>query len=129
MTADRGFASLCVAAGLQPQVLPAFSLSTQELPELGEHIELDHLKQAVFTTSVGKTSDFVATSDGGFVVYVQSRLPIDQATMNSDLPQYTTALRRERQNEAFGQWVNLEANRQLRSLPVFREQAARGAAK
>jgi len=36
---------------------------------------------------------------------------------------------RERQNEAFSQWVNLEINRQLRSLPVFREQAARGAAK
>jgi ribosomal protein L39E len=83
----------------------------------------------VFTTSVGKTSDFVPTSDGGFVVYVQSRLPIDQAKMNSDLPQYITALRRERQNEAFGQWVNLEANRQLRYLPVFREQAARGAVK
>jgi hypothetical protein len=129
MTADRGFASLCVAAGLQPQVLPAFSLSTQELPELGEHTDLDQLKRAVFTTPVGKTSGFEATSDGGFVVYVQSRLPIDQTAMNSDLPQYTAALRRERQNEAFSQWVNLEINRQLRSLPVFREQAARGAAK
>jgi hypothetical protein len=129
MTADRGFASLCVAAGLQPQVLPAFSLSTEELPELGEHADLDQLKRAVFTTPVGKTSDFEATSDGGFMVYVQSRLPIDQTTMNSDLPRYIAALRRERQNEAFGQWVNLEANRQLRSLPVFREQAARGAAK
>ncbi len=129
MTANRGFASLCVAAGLQPQVLPAFSLSTQELPELGERTELNQLKQAVFTTSVGKTSDFVATSDGGFVVYVQSRLPIDQAKMKTDLAQYTTALRRERQNEAFAQWVNLEGSRQLRSLPAFREQAARGAAK
>ncbi len=129
MTANRGFASLCVAAGLQPQVLPAFSLSTQELPELGERAELNQLKQAVFTTSVGKASDFVATSDGGFVVYVQSRLPIDQAKMKSDLAQYTTALRRERQNEAFTQWINLEASRQLRSLPVFREQAARDAAK
>jgi hypothetical protein len=49
--------------------------------------------------------------------------------MNSDLPQYTAALRRERQNEAFSLWVNQEANRQLRSLPVFREAAARGAAK
>ena len=129
MTANRGFVSLCVAAGLQPQVLPAFSLSTQELPELGERAELNQLKQAVFTTSVGKASDFVATSDGGFVVYVQSRLPIDQAKMKSDLAQYTTALRRERQNEAFGQWVNLEASRQLGFLPAFREQAARGAAK
>ena len=129
MTADHGFASMCVAAGLEPQVLPAFSLSTRELPELGEHTDLNQFKQAVFTTAVGKTSGFEATSDGGFVVYVQSRLPIDQAKMNSDLPQYTAALRRERQNETFGQWVNLEASRQLRFLPAFREQAARGGAK
>jgi hypothetical protein len=127
MTEDRGFASLCIAAGLQPQALPAFSLSTQELPELGEHIDLNQLKQAVFTTPVGKTSGFVETRDGGFVVYVQSRLPVDQAKMNSDLPQYTAALRRERQSEAFAQWANMEASRQLGSLPAFREQAARGA--
>ena len=129
MAADRGFASLCVTADLQPQALPAFSLSTQELPELGERIDLNQLKQAVFTTPVGKTSDFEATSDGGFVVYVQSRLPIDQAKMDSDLPQYVVALRRERQAEAFNQWVNLEANRQLHHLPVFREPAERGAAR
>jgi hypothetical protein len=129
MTADRGFASLCVAAGLQPQVLPAFSLSTPELSELGGHTDLNQLKQAVFTTPIGKTSDFAATSDGGFIVYVQSRLPIDQAKMNSELPQYITAFRRGRQNEVFSQWVNLEANRQLRTTPVFRQQFKPGAAK
>jgi hypothetical protein len=129
MTADRGFASLCIAAGLQPQVLSAFSLSTPELPELGERTDLNQLKRAVFTTPVGKAGDFEATRDGGFIVYVQSRLPIDQAKMNSDLPQYLAAFRRERQNEAFSQWVNLEANRQLRNTPVFRQQTAPGAAK
>jgi SurA N-terminal domain len=121
MTADRGFATLCIAAGLQPQKLPAFSLSTRELPELVDQAELNQLKQAAFTTPVGKTGDFVATADGGFIVYVQSRLPIDQAKMNSDLPQYIVAFRRERQNEAFGQWVNLEANRELRNTPVFQQ--------
>jgi hypothetical protein len=128
-SADRGFASLCVAAGLQPQVLPAFSLSTPELPELGERTDLNQLKQAVFTTPVGKTSGFEATSDGGFIVYAQSRLPIDQAKMNSELPQYIAAFRRGRQNEAFSQWVNLEANRELRTTPVFRQQFKPGAAK
>jgi hypothetical protein len=49
--------------------------------------------------------------------------------MDSDLPQYVVALRRERQAEAFNQWVNLEANRQLHHLPVFREPAERGAAR
>jgi parvulin-like peptidyl-prolyl isomerase len=121
MTADRGFATLCANAGLQPQKLPAFSLSTRELPELVDQAELNQLKQAAFTTPVGKTSDFVATADGGFIVYVQSRLPIDQAKLNSELPQYIVAFRRERQNEAFGQWVNLEANRELRNTPVFQQ--------
>lgn len=129
MTADRGFASLCVAAGLQPQVLPAFSLSTPELPELGGRTDLNQLKRAVFTTPVGKAGGFEATSDGGFIVYVQSRLPIDQPKMNSDLPQYLAGFRRQRQNEAFSQWVNLEANRQLRTTPVFRQQLKSGAAK
>ena len=128
MTADRSFASLCIAAGLQPQVLPAFSLSTSELPELGERAELNQLRQAAFTTLVGKPSDFEATSAGGFIVYVQSRLPIDQAKMNSELPQYIVALRRGRQNEAFTQWVNVEANRELRTTPVFRQQFRPGAA-
>ena len=129
MTADRGFASLCVAAGLEPQVLPAFSLSTPELPELGGRADLNQLKRAVFTTPVGKTGAFEATSDGGFIVYVQSRLPMDQVKMNSDLPQYLAAFRRGRQNEAFGQWVSLEASRQLRTTPVFRQQFTSGAAK
>ena len=128
MTADSGFASLCTAAGLQSQVLPAFSLSTAELPELGGRTDLNQLKQAVFTTPLGKTSGFEATSAGGFIVYVQSRLPIDQAKMNSELPQYITALRRGRQNEAFSQWVNLEANRELRTTPVFRQLFRPGAA-
>ena len=119
MTADRGFAALCVAAGLQPRVLPAFSLSTRELPELGEAVSLNQLKQAAFTTPVGKPSGFDETSDGGFIVYVQSRLPIDQAKMSANLPQYVTALRHERLDEAFNQWVNLEANHQLHTTPVF----------
>jgi len=127
VTAGQTFASLCVAAGLQPQILPAFSLSTAQLPELGGGVELNQLKQAAFTTLVGKTSGFVTTTTGGFIVYVQSRLPIDQTTMNADLPQYTASLRRERQNEAFGQWLNLEANRELRTTPVFRQQFSPGA--
>ncbi len=128
MTADGGFASLCAAAGLQSQVLPAFSLSTPELPELGGRTDLNQLKQAVFTTPLGKTSGFEATSTGGFIVYVQSRLPIDQAKMNSEMPQYITALRRGRQSESFNQWVNLEANRELRATPVFRQLFRPGAA-
>jgi hypothetical protein len=128
MTADRGFAALAVSAGLHPQVLPAFSLSTRELPELGDRTELNQLKQAAFTTPLGKPSDFVSTGDGGFILYVQSRLPVDQAKMNADLPQYLAAFHRERLDAAFNEWANLEANRQLRNTPVFQQQFSPGAA-
>jgi hypothetical protein len=126
MAADRSFASVCAAAGYRPQELPAFSLSTQQLPELGDRAELNQLKQAAFSTPPGKASGFVDTATGGFIVYVQSRLPMDQTKMNSALPQYTLELRRQRAGEAFNQWLNVEASRQLRDTPVWRQQFKSG---
>jgi hypothetical protein len=122
MTAAHTFASVCVASGLTPETLPPFSLSTQELPELGNRAELNQIKQAVFTTPVGQASDFVQTSDGGFVIYVQSLLPVDEAVKNADMPQFLAQLRRSRENEAFNQWLTIEANRELRSVPMLQQQ-------
>jgi hypothetical protein len=127
-TAGKSFASICTAAGLQPQTLPPFSLDTEKLPELGVHAaDLTQLKQAAFATPAGQTSLFEETDDGGFIVHVQSRLPVDQSAMKSDLPQFTAGLRRERENEAFNAWLQTEANRELRDTPVYAQQAADGA--
>jgi hypothetical protein len=124
LMSGHNFASACVAAGLHPETLPAFSLSTQELPELGGRATLPQVKQAVFSTPTGRSSGFVGTEDGGFVVCVQSRLPVDTKTMGADLPQFTAGLRRQRESEVFNQWLQAEANRQLRDTPVYRQQAA-----
>ena len=125
--AGHSFASACIAAGLHPESLPPFSLSTQELPELAGRVSLAQFQNAAFGTPVGRASGFEETQDGGFIVFVQSRLPMDQTAMNTDLPQFTAALRRERGNEAFNEWIQTEANRQLRNTPVFSEQDVAGA--
>ncbi|MGA2853838.1 MAG: hypothetical protein ABSE90_06895, partial [Verrucomicrobiota bacterium] len=127
LMAGHSFASVCVAAGLHPETMPAFSLSTRELPELGNRIDLNQFLQVIANIPVGRTSPFIETTLGGFIVYVQSRLPLDQAAMNADLPQFTAALRREREGEAFNQWIQTEANREFRNTPVFHQQAAAGA--
>ena len=125
----KSFAAICIAAGLQPQTLPPFSLGTQKLPELGSHADsLTQLKEASFSTPNGHTSHFEETDDGGFIVHVQSRLPVDQSAMNSELPKFTDDLRRERENEAFNAWLQTEANHELRDTSVYRQQAANGAA-
>jgi SurA N-terminal domain len=127
LMAGHGFASVCIAAGLQPETLPPFSLSTQSLPELGSRAGLPQVQQATFATPAGRASGFEETETGGFIVYVQSRLPVDLTTMSADLPQFTAALRRGRESEVFNQWVQTEANRQLRTTPVYQQQATAGA--
>ena len=120
LAAGKSFSSACLAAGLSPQVLPPFSLGTRELPELGGQAELNQVKQTAFTTPVGHASTFVENNSGGFVLFVQSQLPIDQSVMNAELPQFTTSLRRTRENEAFNEWLQVEANRALTDTPVAR---------
>jgi len=127
--AGHTFAAACVAAGLQPQALPPFSLSTSDLPELGNRAELNQLKQVAFSTPVGRASEFEETGDGGFILYVQAQLPVDQAVMNAQMPQFVAQVRRARQNEAFNEWLQIEANRQLRNTPVFGEQTPPGVAR
>jgi hypothetical protein len=124
LAAGKTFAVASVAAGFSPEVLPPFSLSTSELPALGDRVELNLLKRVAFGTPVGRTSGFVETADGGFVLFVQSQPPLDQADMNAQLPQFTSQLRRSRQNEAFNAWLQAEANRELRNIPSLSKPAA-----
>lgn len=124
LAGGKSFASAAVTAGLSPLVLPPFSLSTQELPALENRAELNQVKQAAFTTPVGKASGLEQTPEGGFVLYVQSELPIDQSAMNAEMPKFTADLRRSRENEAFSEWIFREQNRELLDTPLARQAPA-----
>ena len=123
MAGGKSFTSECAAAGLRPENLPPFSLSTQALPELGEGAELNQLKSAAFATAIGHASDFAATAQGGFIVYVKAQLPIDTAIMNDDLPQFTASLRQQRESMAFNNWLERTGSRDLRNTPIAPGQA------
>jgi hypothetical protein len=126
LIAGHTFGSACIAANLRPETLPPFSPSTQELPELANRAGLPQVQQATFSTQPGHASGFEETEDGGFIVYVQSRQPVDMSAMNAELPQFTAKLRRARESEAFNQWIQTEANRQFKNIPAFQKLAAAG---
>jgi hypothetical protein len=128
MAAGKTFAQVAIASGQTPQVLPAFSLSSSEVPGFDGRAELGALKQAAFTTPAGHVSSFTGSADGGFVLFVQSMLPLDEAKKTAEFPQFLTQVRRGRQNEAFNLWLQGEANRELRNTPIYQQMAA-GAAK
>ena len=131
MAAGNSFGKAVAIAGQSPELLPEFSLSTSDLPGLGNRATIGQLKQAAFTTAPGHVSNFQPTSEGGFVLYVQQLLPVDATTKNADMPQFLGQVRRARQNEAFNLWLQAEANRELRDTPFFQkqQQAAANAAK
>jgi hypothetical protein len=108
-------------------LLPPFSLNTSDLPELENRATINQLKQAAFTTDPGHISKFVPTSEGGFILFVQQLLPVDEAKKNAALPQFMAQVRRSRQSEAFNVWLQTEANRELTDTPLFK-QANAGAA-
>jgi hypothetical protein len=122
MALGKSFSSTCTASGLQPEVLPPFSLSTPQLPALGERAELSQVKQAAFTTAVGHASNFEETGDGGFILYVQSQQPVDQSVMTAELPEFTDKLRRERENEAFQEWLGAQIQKEFGGMKIFQEQ-------
>jgi hypothetical protein len=119
MATGKTFAQVAIATGQSPQVLPPFSLSSTEVAGFTERAELGQLKQAAFTTPAGHVSNFIPTADGGFVLFVQSLLPVDESKKLADMPQFLAQVRRGRQNEAFNLWLQGEANRELRNTPIY----------
>jgi hypothetical protein len=136
LPAGKSFAAVAAEAKAKTETLPPFSLSTRSLPaELEERLSLGALKQAAFTTPVGKVSSFVPTREGGFVLHVQSQLPLEESQVKKELPEFLTYVRQARQSDAFNQWFNQQIQQdtgfrqKLQQVSEQAQQARSGARK
>jgi hypothetical protein len=122
MAAGKTFAQSAVAAGQAPVAMKPFSLSSREILEAEEHnIDAREILLAASKTQPGHLSPFIPTSEGAFVLFVQSMLPVDEARKTADMPQFLEQIRRSRLNEAFNRWFSVEANRELANTPLVKE--------
>ena len=129
VASGKTFAQAAVAAGHAPVMLKPFALNAAEIPGAGDRAEIRDLKQAAFTTPLGKASNFIPTSEGGFILSPQTLEPMDPAKKTAALPQFLTQVRRARQNQAFNEWLQSEAGHELRDTPVYAEMTGGRAAK
>ncbi|HUC84657.1 MAG TPA: SurA N-terminal domain-containing protein [Candidatus Acidoferrales bacterium] len=129
MGAGKSFAQAALAAGQAPIALKPFSLSSRDIPEADEHgTETRQMQYVAAQIQPGHMSPFVPSADGGFVLYVQSMLPVDEALKAAEMPKFLAQLRRSRLSEAFNRWLLGEENRELASTPVPKElESARSA--
>ena len=121
MASGKSFAAVGFGDGLEPKVLPPFSMRSQDIPELEGHATVNQLLEVALVTSPGTASPFMQTEDGGFILYVQSKLPIDQERMGEEMPQFIAGLRQTREGQAYNDWRNHEANRVLLDTPIARK--------
>jgi len=125
LASGKSFSAACSAAGVHPQSLSPFSLNTGEITELMSRPTVsDQVKRTAFNLAPGQPSNFVETDDGGFVLYLKKRTPVDAATMKAQLPEFIAQLRNMRAGEFFNLWLYYEKNRELKDTPLFKRLTA-----
>jgi hypothetical protein len=108
---NKSFQDSCQEANVIPQKPPPFSLTTRSLPpEWESRVSVSLLKDVAFALAPGKTSPFVKSPDGGLVLHVVSRQPVDEAQLKAELPAFIDRLREERRREASNEWFRKELN-------------------
>ena len=76
------------------------------------------LKSTMLSLEAGKVSTYMPNPpEGGFVVYVRGKLPIDEARLKAELPKFLAELRYQKQNEIFNQWFRKEVEQAKLPLP------------
>ncbi|MBL9176168.1 MAG: SurA N-terminal domain-containing protein [Verrucomicrobiales bacterium] len=94
-----------VAAGKPIRVLDlSFTPSSGSIPELGNALNPAQVKAVASTNKVGAPSAFIPTADGGFVLLVRERKPVDDAMAKGALNSFVEEQRSEREADAFRVW-------------------------
>jgi hypothetical protein len=87
------------------------------------HVPLSQFKQTAFMTAPGQLSQLQPSSDGAYAVFVQSKLPLNQSALATNLSAFERSVRQTRRAEAFNDWFRREAEKGLRDVPFFQQQA------
>ncbi len=101
MKAGKAFADAAQAAGATVEKFPAFSLAQPNFDQpdastiVGRSADL----------KVGELSDFVPTADGGVILHVDNRLPVDETAFEKEKPLIAQSLVRNRRESLFQEWL------------------------
>jgi len=115
----KSFTASCAEAKLKPVSLPPFSISSRELAGAEDMVNLNLLKQTAFSTPLGKPSSFQWTTEGGLILFVKSKVPLDENKMKAELPAFAQGVRQQWQTEAFNEWFGQQFVKSVRSPRIL----------
>jgi len=106
----QSFDAICQASQVEVVQLPAFSPSSRPpLEGWDNNFSLQMIQRQVDPMTVGQTTPFLPSRDGGYIVHLKGRNPVDEAKLAEELPEFTANLRQYRIGQAFDQWFRKKA--------------------
>lgn len=112
LAAKKSFTEIATAEKVKVIDLPPFSTTTRSLTNLDSRVSLRMLQNLASGIEVGQASPYLPAqpqAEGGFIFYHKANLPIDEAKLKTELPEFVNQVRMYRQNEAFQQWFRKQA--------------------
>ena len=104
----KTFEAAAAAQNAKVTDLAPFSLVTQSLPGLDARVNPAVVKDTAFNLKPGAASRFIQTGDGGFVLFLKERRPVDAAIVKAGLNGYLEEQRGQRKTDAFDAWFQAE---------------------
>jgi hypothetical protein len=124
LTAGKKFEEVAAASKVKVITLPPISRTTDSLTNLDDVVNVQQVKNAVFSIDSGKTSPLLPNgAQGAFIVYVGERLPVNEAKLKEELPKFLAEIRYMRQNQLFHEWFTKQVEKAAPQLPSLQKPA------
>ncbi len=104
----KTFDTMCAAQFIRPKTLSPFSLTSTSIPEVPDKSEFEQLQATAGRMHPGQCSPFIPTDDGGFLIYIKGQLPVDEATLQREMPAFLARMRDRFQIAAFQAWFGMQ---------------------
>ena len=116
----RSFADAAKDAGHAGEDLQAFS----QMEPMRTQSDASQIADAAVELSSGELSKFVPTPEGGVLVYVRGREPVDQKRFDMQKDRITSAIRQQKARVYFAEW--LRASREAAAVQIDMRTRSRG---
>lgn len=120
IAAGKTFEDIAKSSKVQTITLPPVSRANDSLTNLEEVVSPQQLKRFVLSMDPGKVSPFMPNPpEGGLIVYVKQRIPVNESKMKEDMAKYVAEMRYMKQNEAFNNWFRKVLEKNQATLPFL----------
>jgi hypothetical protein len=101
LTAGKSFADAVTAAGLKADVYPPFSLAEPDL----DKPDVREVTVKAVEMSEGQLSEFIPTPDGGLLIHLDKREPLDEAKYAKDKVLMEPSVKQQKLHLVFSEWL------------------------